>query len=208
MPYEFLVSALVTLFVVVDPIGLVPTFLGITHGMPAAARRAVAVRASVIATLVLAGSALVGDWLLGAMSITLPAFRIAGGLLLFSIASEMVFGVRTERQTQEAEEALEERVRNIAAFPLAVPLMAGPGAITASVLLSGRADHDAARIALLLGVIALVCAACWLCFAAATPIARLIGTTGNTVLQRLLGVLLAALAVQYVIDGARIALGT
>ena len=208
MPYEFLVSALVTLFVVVDPIGLVPTFLGITHGMPAAARRSVAVRASLIAALILAGSALIGDWLLRTLSITLPAFRIAGGLLLFSIASEMVFGVRIGRQTQEAEEALEERVRNIAAFPLAVPLMAGPGAITASVLLSGRTDHDPTRVGLLLGVIVLVCAACWLCFAAATPIARLFGTTGNTVLQRLLGVLLAALAVQYVMDGVRAALGS
>jgi multiple antibiotic resistance protein len=208
MPYEFLVSALVTLFVVVDPIGLVPTFLGITHGMPAAARLSVAVRASLIAALILAGSALIGDWLLRTLSITLPAFRIAGGLLLFSIASEMVFGVRIGRQTQEAEEALEERVRNIAAFPLAIPLMAGPGAITASVLLSGRTEHDPARVGLLLGVIVLVCAACWLCFVAATPIAKLFGTTGNTVLQRLLGVLLAALAVQYVIDGARVALGS
>jgi multiple antibiotic resistance protein len=207
MPYEFLISALVTLFVVVDPVGLVPTFLGITHGMPAAARLSVATRAAVIAALILAGSTLAGDWLLQALSITLPAFRIAGGLLLFSIASEMVFGVRIERQTQQAEEALEERVRNIAAFPLAIPLMAGPGAITASVLLSGRADHDPARTGLLLGVIVIVCAACWLSFAAATPIAKLIGTTGNTVLQRLLGVLLAALAVQYVIDGGRAALG-
>jgi multiple antibiotic resistance protein len=207
MPYDFLVSALVTLFVVVDPIGLVPTFLGITHGMPAAARLSVALRASFIAALILAGSALIGDWLLRTLSITLPAFRIAGGLLLFSIASEMVFGLRIERQTQQAEEALEERVRNIAAFPLAIPLMAGPGAITASVLLSGRADHDPLRLGLLLGVIVLVCASCWLCFAAAAPIGKLFGTTGNTVLQRLLGVLLAALAVQYVIDGARAALG-
>jgi len=207
MPYDFLVSALVTVFVVVDPVGLVPTFLGITHGMPGAARMSVATRATVIAALILAGSALIGDWLLRVLSITLPAFRIAGGLLLFSIASEMVFGVRIERQTQQAEEALEERVRNIAAFPLAIPLMAGPGAITASVLLSGRAGHDPARMGLLMGVIAAVCAACWLCFAAATPIAKVIGTTGNTVLQRLLGVLLAALAVQYVIDGGRAALG-
>ena len=98
MPYEFLVSALVTLLVVVDPIGLVPTFLGITHGMPRAARRTVALRASLIAAAILAGSALVGDWLLRTLSITLPAFRIAGGLLLFSIASEMVFGVRIGRQ--------------------------------------------------------------------------------------------------------------
>jgi multiple antibiotic resistance protein len=208
MPHEYLVSALVTLAVVVDPIGLVPTFLGITHGMPASARLSVATRASLIAALILAGSALIGDWLLRTLSITLPAFRIAGGLLLFSIASEMVFGVRIGRQTQQAEEALEERVRNIAAFPLAIPLMAGPGAITASVLLSGRTDHSTVRIALLLGVIVLVCAACWLCFAAATPIGKLFGSTGNNVLQRLLGVLLAALAVQYVIDGARAALGT
>jgi multiple antibiotic resistance protein len=208
MPVEFLISALVTMFVVVDPVGLVPTFLGITHGMPARARLSVALRATVIAAIVLAGAALIGDWLLRTLSITLPAFRIAGGLLLFSIASEMVFGVRIERQTQQAEEALEERVRNIAAFPLAVPLMAGPGAITATVLLSGRVDHEPARIALLIGVIVAVCAISCLCFLAATQIAKVIGHTGNTVQQRLLGVLLAALAVQYVIDGARAALGS
>ena len=207
MPTEFLVSALVTLVVVVDPIGLVPPFLGITHGMPPRARLSVALRATVIAAIVLAGTALIGDWLLHTLSITLPAFRIAGGLLLFTIASEMVFGVRIERQTQQAEEALEERVRNIAAFPLAVPLMAGPGAITATVLLSGRVDHDPARIALLLAVIVAVCAISCLCFLAATQIAKVIGHTGNTVQQRLLGVVLAALAVQYVIDGGRAALG-
>src|SRR5512142_2713728 len=156
MSVAFLISALVTLVVVVDPIGLIPSFLAITQGLPRRARRSVALRATLIAALILAGSALIGDWLLRTLSITLPAFRIAGGLLLFSIASEMVFGVRIERQTQQAEEALEERVRNIAAFPLAVPLMAGPGAITATVLLSGRVDHDPARIALLIGVIVAV----------------------------------------------------
>ena len=207
MPTEFLISALVTMFVVLDPIGLVPTFLGITHGMPARARLSAGIRAAVIAAIVLAGAALIGDWLLRTLSITLPAFRIAGGLLLFSIASEMVFGVRIERQTQQAEEALEERVRNIAAFPLAVPLMAGPGAITATVLLSGRVDHDPARIALLIAVIVAVCAISCLCFLAATQIAKVIGHTGNTVQQRLLGVVLAALAAQYVIDGGRAALG-
>src|SRR5690348_3399697 len=207
MPVEFLVSALVTLLVVVDPVGLAPTFLGITHGMPRASRMHVALRASLIAAGILGGTALAGDWLLRTLSITLPAFRIAGGLLLFSIASEMVFGVRIERQTQQAEEALEERVRNIAAFPLAVPLMAGPGAITATVLLSGRVDHDPARITLLIGVIVAVSAISCLCFLAATQIAKVIGHTGNTVQQRLLGVVLAALAVQYVIDGGRAALG-
>ena len=206
MPVEFLVSALVTLVVVVDPLGLVPTFIAITHGLPERARRDVALRACLIAAAILAGSALAGDWLLRTLSISLPAFRIAGGLLLFSIALEMVFGVRIERQSREAEEAIEERVRNIAAFPLAIPLMAGPGAIAASVLLAGRADREPLQIAILLGVIAAVLALCFAVFRMAGRIARLIGTTGSVVLSRLLGVLLAALAVQYVIDGVRAAL--
>ena len=142
MPVEFLISAFVTLVVVVDPIGLVPSFLAITQGLPKRARRSVALRAALIAAVILRGSALIGDWLLHTLSIGLPAFRIAGGLLLFSIASEMVFGVRIERQARQAEEAIEEHVRNIAAFPLAIPLMAGPGAITATILLAGRSDGD------------------------------------------------------------------
>jgi len=206
MPIDFLVSAFVTLFVVVDPIGLVPSFIAVTHGLPARAQRKVALRASLIAAVILAGSALIGDWLLRTLSITLPAFRIAGGLLLFSIASEMVFGVRVARQSQQAEEAIEERMRNIAAFPLAIPLMAGPGAITATLLLAGRTDGAPDRLALLLVVIALVLVICFMVFTLAARIARLIGITGNVVLSRLLGVLLAALAVQYVIDGVRSAL--
>lgn len=206
MPLEFLVSALVTLLVVVDPVGLAPSFIGVTQGMPRPARLQVALRASLIAAAILAATALVGDWLLRMLSITLPAFRIAGGLLLFSIASEMVFGVRAGRQTRQAEEALEERVRNLAAFPLAIPLMAGPGAITATVLLAGRSDRDPIRLAVLLGAIAVVAAACYLCFSAASRIARLLGNTGNVVMERLLGVILAALAVQYVVDGVRAAL--
>jgi MarC family membrane protein len=206
MPLEFLISALVTLVVVVDPLGLVPSYLAITHGLPERSRRAVALRACLIAAAILAGSALIGDWLLRTLAIGLPAFRIAGGLLLFSIASEMVFGVRIARQSQEAEEAVEEHVRNIAAFPLAIPLMAGPGAITASVLLAGRAGGDLMRLGTLLGVIAAVLALCFIVFALAARIATLLGTTGNVVLSRLLGVLLAALAVQFVIDGVRAAL--
>ena len=203
MPLEFLISALVTLLVVLDPIGLVPAFIAITHGMPVRARRAVALRACLIAAAILAGSVLVGDWLLHTLSIGLPAFRIAGGLLLFSIASEMVFGVRIERQSREAEEALEERVRNVAAFPLAIPLMAGPGAITASVLLAGRAGGDPLHLGVLLAVVAAVLAVCFVVFALAARIATLLGTTASVVLSRLLGVLLAALAVQFVIDGVR-----
>jgi multiple antibiotic resistance protein len=206
MPLEFLISALVTLAVVVDPLGLVPSFVAITHGLPDRSRRAVALRACIIAAAILAGSALIGDWLLRTLSIGLPAFRIAGGLLLFSIASEMVFGLRIVRQSKQTEEALEEHVRNIAAFPLAIPLMAGPGAITATVLLAGRAGGDLTRLGVLLGVIAAVLALCFVVFLLAGRIAALLGTTANVVLSRLLGVLLAALAVQFVIDGVRLAM--
>jgi multiple antibiotic resistance protein len=203
VPMEFVISALVTLLVVVDPVGLVPTFIGITHGLPSSARRSVALRASVIAAIVLIGAALIGEWLLRTLSISLPAFRIAGGLLLFSIASEMVFGLRTQRQSQTAEQAIDERVRNIAAFPLAIPLMAGPGAITAAVLLAGRSQGDLTKLTLLIGVIVAVVLVCVVAFLLAERIARLFGTTGNIVLSRLLGVLLAALAVQFVVDGVR-----
>ena len=153
------------------------------------------------------GAALIGDWLLRTLSISLPAFRIAGGLLLFSIASEMVLGVRIARQSRDAEQVVDEHVRNIAAFPLAIPLMAGPGAITATVLLASRANGDPVRLGLLLAVIVLVCAACFAVYLLATRFGRLLGVTGNVVLSRLLGVLLAALAVQFVIDGVRAAIG-
>ncbi|MEX1083519.1 MAG: MarC family protein, partial [Xanthobacteraceae bacterium] len=164
MPLEFLISALVTLVVVVDPLGLAPTFLAITHGLPPKARRQVAIRACLIAGGVLTGAALIGDWLLASLGISLAAFRIAGGLLLFSIASEMVFGVRIQRQSQTAEQALEEHVRNIAAFPLAIPLMAGPGAITATVLLAGQAAGRPQMLAMLIGVVAVVVLICLLVF--------------------------------------------
>jgi multiple antibiotic resistance protein len=203
---EFTISALVTILVVLDPIGLVPSFIAITQGLPAKSRRSVALRACLIAAAILAGSALAGDWLLRMLSISLPAFRIAGGLLLFSIASEMVFGVRVVRQTETAEHAIEERVRNIAAFPLAIPLMAGPGAITASVLLSGRSGGDPLQLGLLLGVIAAVMLLCFIVFELAGRIGNLLGTTATSVASRILGVLLAALAVQFVIDGVRAAI--
>jgi multiple antibiotic resistance protein len=203
MALSFLISALVTLLVIVDPVGLAPTFLGVTEGLSAALRRQVALRASVIAGLILIGAALIGDWLLTKLAISLSAFRIAGGLLLFSIATEMVFGVRMRREGEAAELAVEERARDLAAFPLAIPLMAGPGAITASVLLAGRADHNWLLLGLLLAVIVAVASACFIAFLFARWIGRLFGVTGNIVLARLLGVLLAALAVQYVVDGIR-----
>jgi len=203
MPLDFAISALVTLFVVVDPVGLAPTFLAITEELPQSARTSVALRASLIAGAILIGTALLGDALFRALGISLPAFRIAVGLLLFSIAFEMVFGVRMRREGQAAEQAVEEHVRNIAAFPLAIPLLAGPGAITATVLLAGRAAGNWLLLGVLLAVVVLVAAACLAVFLAAARIGRLLGLTGNIVLSRLLGVLLAALAVQFVVDGIR-----
>ena len=207
MPLDYAISALVTLFVVVDPVGLAPAFLAVTGDLPPQGKRQVALRASAIAAAILIGTALIGDWLLTTLGIGIPAFRIAGGLLLFSIASEMVLGVRTGRQSRDAEQAIEEHVSNVAAFPLAIPLMAGPGAITATVLLSGRSGGQSSEVAILLGVIVVVCAISSLIFLVASRIERLLGITGNILLSRLLGVILAALAVQFVIDGVKAVLG-
>jgi multiple antibiotic resistance protein len=198
----------VTLLLVVDPIGLVPSFLAVTHGMQTQTRQRIALRASIIAAAILAGTALIGDWLLHKLGITLPAFRIAGGLMLFAVASEMVLGVRGERQSKQAEDALDDHAHDVAAFPLAIPLMAGPGAITATLLLAGQASPQWLLTAILLGVILAVAAACFGAFMIAGRIDRLLGVTGNVVMSRLLGVILGALAVQYVIDGVRAVLAS
>lgn len=201
---DFIISALVTLIVTVDPPGLAPIFLSLTPGMSAASRRKVAGRAVLIAFVIMTATALGGAPLINALGITLPAFRIAGGLLLFTIAYQMVFGGGPERKAETAEKAItEDHIRNIAAFPLGIPLMAGPGAITAILLLSGRAQGDLVKVTILIGVIALVVLACLISFLLATRIARLLGVTGNIVLTRLLGVILAAMAVQFVIDGVK-----
>jgi multiple antibiotic resistance protein len=206
IPFEFLISALVTLLVVVDPVGLAPAFLAVTDGQSRKLRREVALRACAIAGAILLGTALIGDWLLRQLGITIPAFRIAGGLLLFAVAFEMVLGLRLERAAKDAEQAVEEHVHHMAAFPLAIPLMAGPGAITATILLAGQAAYRPAWLAVLFAVVVVVMVACLATFLAAERIGALIGVTGNVVLSRLLGVILAALAVQYVVDGVRAAL--
>src|SRR6185369_15167453 len=142
---EQLISAFVTLLVVIDPIGLGPIFMGLTGGLDEVTRRKVALQASIIAFCVLAGSALIGERLLGWLGISLAAFRIAGGLLLFTIAFEMVFQRRSERK---ADQTGQPGVA-LAAFPLAIPLMAGPGAITAMVLLAGRLNSPVGVTALI-----------------------------------------------------------
>jgi multiple antibiotic resistance protein len=193
-----LISALVTLFVVIDPIGLGPIFLGLTAGMPAKLKRKIGLEASIIAFLVLAGSALFGDWLLAKLGISLAAFRIAGGLLLFAIAFEMVFERRTERKAEKSGTATGS---HIAAFPLAIPLMAGPGAITAMVLLAGRVSGDPIGFALLIASMAAMLLLAYVVLVSSSYLERFLGKQGLAVFGRLLGVLLAALSVQYVADG-------
>ena len=163
-------------------------------------------RATLIAAVILAGSALIGDWLLRTLAISLPAFRIAGGLLLFSIASEMVFGVRIERQSQAGragDRGARAQRRRLPARHSADGRARRDHRHGAA---AGRSDGDPMRLGILLAVIAFVAALCAVVFLLCTHIGRLLGVTGNIVLSRLLGVLLAALAVQYVIDGVRAAL--
>jgi multiple antibiotic resistance protein len=203
---EFLSNAFVTLLVTVDPPAIAPMFLALTVGMTAAERRQVAWRATLIATLALAFFAIAGQKILSLLGITLPAFRIAGGLLLFWIAFEMVFERRAERKSNVAQAAIDlDHIRNVAAFPLAIPLMAGPGAITATMLLAGQTKGDPALLALLIGIITTVCLMCWLVFLFAEVISKALGVTGNIVLSRLLGIILVALAVQFVVDGVKAA---
>jgi multiple antibiotic resistance protein len=201
---DFGASAVVTLLVAVDPVGLAPIFLSVTRGMTRHERRGVALRASAIAFAILAFFALGGEAALHLLGIGLPAFQIAGGLLLFWIAFEMVFGARTDRKQHAADVAItQDHIRHVAAFPLAIPLMAGPGAITATILLAGRAGNDVVALATLIGLLALVMLAGLAVFFASERISGLLGVTGNVVLTRLFGLVLAALAVQFVITGGK-----
>jgi len=195
-----LASAFVTLFVVLDPPGMAPIFLGLTAGMPRETKRKISFEACVIAFAVLAGSALFGLRLLDALGIGLPAFRIAGGLLLFSIAFEMVFDRRQQRRkVDEAVPAGPDT--NIAAFPIAIPMMAGPGAITACVLLATQTGGNWLQLGMLIGIIAVMILVTLAVFEISGLLEKLLGPRGLAVTERLLGVLLAALAVQYVADG-------
>jgi multiple antibiotic resistance protein len=199
---DYVTSALATLLVIADPIFLSALFLGLTQHLNTAQRREVALRGTIIAFCILLGAGLGGAKLLELLGISLSAFRIAGGLLLLSAAAEMVFDRRGQRQQDIAKQAITvDHVRNIAAFPLAIPLMAGPGGITAMILLAGRANGDWSKLTALYAVAGVVMLACYLSFLAAERISAALGITGRAVISRLLGIILAALAVQFVIDG-------
>lgn len=201
MEFDALVNASVTLFVTVDPIGLAPLFLALTAGMDRASRTQVAMRGILIGTGLLVLFAVAGMTILDLFGITMPAFRIAGGLLLFWLAFEMVYEKRQERKQETADRAVShDEIKHIAVFPLAIPLIAGPGAISATVLLSTEMSSPIERAALICVILAIM-ALCMIVFTLAERVDRFLGDTGRMVLTRLLGVILAALSVQFVADG-------
>lgn len=200
MTPESFVTAFVTLFLVIDPIGLLPFFIALTADHDATERRAIAIRATLIAGGVLALFGIAGDVILSGIGISMPAFRIAGGLLLFLTAVDMLFERRTQRREGQTE--IEDRP-DPSVFPLAIPLIAGPGAIAAMILLTGEARDQLTGLTISLSAMLAVLALAFLLFLAATPIKRLLGQIGVTVITRVLGMLLAALAVQFVVDGLK-----
>jgi len=207
--FDALLNAFVTLLVTVDPVGNAPLFLGLTAGLAAAQRRRIAVRASVIAFAILTLFALSGTAVLDAMGITIDAFRVAGGLLLFFTAFEMIYGGRQERREQTSDQAANDEGADIAVFPLAIPLIAGPGTISATILLASEFTTGATSggywlgMGLLIGLIGLMMVLTVAVLVAAEALDKYLGNTARLVITRLLGVLLAALSVQYVADGAR-----
>jgi multiple antibiotic resistance protein len=200
---ELFLSAFVTLFVVIDPPGCAPIYAGLTGGASPDQKRSMAVRACIIAGIILLVFALFGHELLGALHIDLNSFRVAGGIMLFMIALDMVFEKRTQRREERAEKVRETpEIEDVSVFPMAMPMLAGPGAIASIMLLSGSADtmqETLVVLGALLAVLFLTLLALW----AASPLMKLVGAQVEAVITRLLGVLLAALAAQYVFDGIK-----
>ncbi|BBF67855.1 MULTISPECIES: MarC family protein [Sphingomonadaceae] len=201
---ELFISAFVTLFVVIDPPGCAPIYASLTSGANAAQRRAMAIRAVGIAAAILLVFALWGKQLLGVLGIALDSFRIAGGIMLFMIAMDMVFEKRTQRREDRANKITTEEphVEDVSVFPMAMPMIAGPGSIATVMLLMSRANGMAER-GVVLGAVVLTLALMLGALIAAGPLMALLGRKIEAVITRLLGVLLAALAAQFVIDGLK-----
>ena len=202
---ELFVSAFLTFFVVIDPPGCAPIYAGLTKGVGAAHRRAMAVRAVFYAACILLVFALFGEDLLRGLGIELASFRIAGGIMLFLIALEMVFERRTQRREDRAAQVVADEVEDVSVFPMAMPMIAGPGSIASVMLLMAR-NEGLERSLVILAALASILLLTLAALLAAGPIMRLLGARIEAVITRLLGVLLAALAVQFVIDGLQVGL--
>ena len=198
---ELLTSALVTFFVIIDPPGCAPIFASLTQGATPAQRRMMAIRSVLIASGILLFFGLFGEDLLGALGVSLDAFRIAGGIMLFLIALEMVFEKRTERRESRAQEInATPEIEDISVFPMAIPMIAGPGSIASLMLLMSRSDGlDESLI--VLGALAAILLLTMVTLLLAGPLMRLLGHKVEAMITRILGVILAALAAQFVIDG-------
>ena len=195
-------SAFVTLFIVLDPPGMGPIFAALTRGETEAHRRHLAVRGTVLAAAILVAFAFVGEWFLRMLGISLDSFRIAGGILLFLVAMDMLFAHDTPlRRTTAREDEEASQRHDTSVFPLAIPLIAGPGAMTTIVLLMGRAEGDPLHQSVVLAVLLVVLILLLATLLAAARVVRLLGVTGTNVITRVLGLVLAALAVQFVVDG-------
>ncbi|WP_260583951.1 MarC family protein [Sphingopyxis sp. PET50] len=200
---DLFISAFVTLFVVIDPPGCAPIYASLTAGASVAQRRSMAIRATLIAGGILVFFAMFGEALLSFLHIDLDSFRIAGGLMLFIIAIDMVFEKRTERREQRAEKVkATPEVEDVSVFPMAMPMLAGPGSI-ASVMLLVSQNSGLDRAFVIFGALLVVLLLTLAALLAAGPLMRLVGNKGEAVITRLLGVLLAALAAQFVIDGVK-----
>ncbi len=197
-----LIAAFTTMFIILDPPGLAPVFIALTQGMTAAQRRAIAVRACVVSAVLMILFLFLGETVLGFIGISMDAFRIAGGILLFLTALDMLFQRRQARREDSAAEGQAEHHDDPSVFPLALPLIVGPGAITTIILLAGQAE-GAADFGAIAGVLMAVLLITFLAFLAAPAIERALGKTGLNIVTRVLGMLLAALAVQFVLDGLR-----
>ncbi len=201
---EILTTAFVTFLVTVDPFGVAPLFVGLTSTVDAVERRRLAVRGVIIGSLILIVFALVGEPLLSALGIGLPAFRIAGGLLLLLLSVDMVMARQSGLRTMTPGEDAETHGRSdISVFPLGIPLIAGPGAITSVVLLIGQARGDLVAQGAIIGILVVVLILTLVCLLLAGQLMRLFGITGINVISRVSGIIVAALAVQFVIDGVR-----
>ncbi|MQQ07337.1 NAAT family transporter [Epibacterium sp. SM1979] len=199
----FFITSFVALFVIIDPIGLTPIFIALTQGLPTKQQRRIALRAIAVAGGLLAVFAVLGEAVLEFIGISMPAFRVAGGILLFLTALDMLFERRTKRREERSQpEEEEEDIEDPSVFPMAIPLIAGPGSITTVILLTGEHSGFVGFAATMGVVAAVLLILLGLCFSAGA-LAQALGKTGVTVVTRLLGMLLAALAVQFVLDGLR-----